>query len=61
MGRPKKKELNKIEQKPAWSEGDDAYKLFAICAVEDYYSGENPLRKDIVDWLNSLKQRISYG
>ena len=46
------------EQNPAWSEGDDAYKIFAISAVEDYYDEKNPLRKDIVDWLKSLKQRI---
>ena len=27
----------KGEQKPTWSEEDDAYKLFAISEVEDYY------------------------
>ena len=37
---------------------DDAYSEFAISAVEDYYGGDNPLRKEIVDWLKSLKQRI---
>jgi len=46
------------EQKFDWSEDDDAYKLFTISAVEDYYDGKNPLRKDLVDWLKSLKQRI---
>ena len=46
------------EQKLAWSEEDDAYKLFAISAVEDYYDEKNPLQKALVDWLESLKERI---
>ena len=53
-----KKELREIEQKPTWSEEDDAYKLFAISAVEDYYDEKNPLQKELVDWLKSLKERI---
>ena len=53
-----KKELKKIEQKSRWSEEDDAYKLFAISAVKDYYDGENPLHKNLVDWLKSLKDRV---
>lgn len=51
-------ESENCEKKSAWSEGDDAYKLFAISAVEDYYDEKNPLHKDIVDWLKSLKNRI---
>lgn len=44
----------------AWSEEDDAYTLFAISAVEDYYDGKNPLQKVLVDWLKSLKQRKTW-
>lgn len=51
----KNKELKKIESSTAWSEEDEAYKEFAISAVEDYYDENNPLRKDILDWLKSLK------
>ena len=50
--------VDKTEQKPTWSEEDDAYKLFAISAVEDYYDEKNPLQKELVDWLKSLKERI---
>jgi len=51
--------LSLIPYKSAkWSEDDDAYKLFAISAVEDYYDEKNSLRKDLVDWLKSIKQRI---
>lgn len=46
------------EQKPTWSDEDDAYKLFAISAVEDYYDVKNPLQKAIVEWLKSLKDRV---
>ena len=42
----------------SWSEGDEAYKLFAISAVEDYYDKENPLHKHLVDWLQSLENRV---
>ena len=52
-----KKELKRIEQKPA-TMSLDAYKLFAISAVEDYYDEKNPLRKCLVDWLNSLKDKV---
>lgn len=44
----------------AWSEEDEAYKLFAISAVEYYYDEENPLQKAIVNWLKSLKDRLSW-
>ena len=48
------------KKKPTeWSEEDDAYKLFAISAVEDYYDKKNPLQKDLVDWLKSFKERLS--
>lgn len=46
------------EHQPTWSEEDDAYKLFAISAVEDYYDVKNPLQKALVDWLKSLKERL---
>ena len=52
-----KKELKKIEDKLKWGEEDDAYTLFTISAVEDYYDEKNPLQKNLVDWLKSLKQR----
>lgn len=48
------------QPKQEWSDEDDAYKLFAISAVEDYYDEENPLQKAIVDWLKSLKDRITW-
>lgn len=46
------------EQNSAWRDDDDAYKSFAISAVEDYYDAKNPIRKSIVDWLESLKDRV---
>ena len=52
---------NRVQpQVKEWSEEDDAYKIFAISAVEDYYDEENPLQKAIVDWLKSLKDRMSW-
>jgi len=54
-----KKKLNNIEQKiTVWTEKDDAYKLFAISAIEDYYDEKNPLQKDLIDWLKSFKDRV---
>ena len=50
--------IKKDEKSAAWSEEDEAYKLFAISAVEYYYDEENPLQKAIVDWLKSLKDRV---
>lgn len=50
--------LEKQALKPKWSEEDDSYKLFAISAVKDYYDGENPLHKNLVEWLKSLKERM---
>lgn len=44
--------------KQEWSDEDEAYKLFAISAVEYYYDEENPLQKAIVNWLKSLKDRM---
>lgn len=44
--------------KSKWSEEDDAYKLFTISAVEDYYDRTNPLQKELVNWLKSLKDRV---
>lgn len=52
-------ESNNSKQNPTWSEEDDAYELFAISAVEDYYDEKNPLQKGLVDWLKSLKERLS--
>lgn len=51
-------ESNNSKQKPTWSDQDDAYELFAISAVEDYYDEKNPLQKCLVDWLKSLKERL---
>lgn len=47
------------KKKPTWSDEDDAYKLFAISAVEDYYDEKNPLQKVLIEWLKSLKERLS--
>ena len=49
-----------IEQKPVWSDEDDAYKEFAISAVEDFYDEENTLQKELVDWLKSFKDRVQH-
>lgn len=44
--------------KSKWSAEDDVNKLFAVSAIKDYYDGDNPLRKELVDWLKSLKDRV---
>ena len=46
------------EKKPVWSEKDDGYKLVALSAFLNYYDEENPLRKCLINWLKSLKQRM---
>ena len=46
------------EKKLVWSEKDDGYKLVALSAFLNYYDEENPLRKCLINWLKSLKQRI---
>lgn len=46
------------EKKPVWSEEDDGYKLVALSAFLNYYDEENPLRKCLINWLKSLKQRM---
>ena len=55
-----KKELKMVEKQceQKWNEEDDAYKLFTISAIEDYYDGTNPLQKELVNWLKSLKDRV---
>ena len=59
-----KKELKKIEQKPAWSEDDETYIEHIITAVKNYYTDykgkENPFRKPILDFLKSLKERYTW-
>ena len=45
----------KRQMSAKWSEEDEAYKLFVISAIEYYYDEKNPLRKDLVDWLKSLR------
>lgn len=46
------------EKKPVWNEKDDGYKLVALSAFLNYYDEENPLRKCLINWLKSLKQRM---
>lgn len=53
-----KDELEKQCEKPAWSEEDDGYKLVALSAFLNYYDEENPLRKCLINWLKSIRQRI---
>ena len=48
------------QPKQEWSEKDEAYKIFAISAVEEYYDKKIPYRKDLVDWLRSLKDRYAW-
>lgn len=57
-----KKELKKIEQKPAWSEEDEVRLGEAICVNEangTLVRSEDAV-KNISNWLKSLKQRIGW-
>ena len=59
----KKKELKKIEQKPAWSEEDEHYKNGLIGLVEDSKAGlpinlRGKAADKCIDWLKSLKDRV---
>lgn len=54
-----KKELKKIEEKPAWSEEDEKY----VKDLADYFTGVTSLKhaeEDIADWLKSLKDRYTW-
>ncbi len=55
-----KKELKKIEQKPAWSKEDEKMLNDAIGAVSiaDYYTYDD--KQEIENWLKSLKERYSW-
>lgn len=50
-----KKELRKIEQKPAWSEEDEMMLEGAIHKISDLGTGEM-----VKDWLKSLKDRLTW-
>ena len=56
-----KKELKKIEQKPAWSEEDERMINYITIDIEELIEqnayDETQLRKEI-DWLKSLKERV---
>jgi len=54
----KKKELKEIEQKPTWSEKDDYYRDNLITWL-NCRAVRVDIRKDFIDWLKSLKQRIN--
>lgn len=56
-----RKELKKIEQKPAWREEDEEMLRDAIGAVgaADYYTYDD--KHKIERWLNSLKERFKNG
>ena len=53
-----KKELKKVEQKPAWSEEDECYMSECIGAIatKDGWSFEEKIKTK--HWLESIKQRI---
>ena len=54
-----KKELKKIEQKPAWSE-EDNYNLQCMIAkvTSDIQKGNVGRNQELIDWLKSLKERV---
>lgn len=60
------KQLNKIEQKPTWSEEDEK-KLLCICAwikdyprIADFTDEMYTVANNYIDWLKSLKDRYSW-
>ena len=56
-----KKELKKIEQKPAWSEEDD-YNVQCLVAkvTSDILNGNVGRNQELIDWLKSLKERCTW-
>ena len=56
-----KKELKKIEQKTAWSDGDD-YNLQCMIAkvTSDIQKGNVGRNNELIEWLKSLKDRYTW-
>lgn len=52
-----KKELKKIEQKPAWSE-DDETRFKNLCWLIDLSNENNATKKGFKNWLKSIKDRV---
>lgn len=57
-----KKELKKIEQKPAWSEEDETKMRAALAFIKSEFpkKGDEEIMEDTIEWLKSLKQRIGW-
>ena len=57
-----KKELKKIEQKPAWSEEDETKMRAALAFIKSEFpkKGNEEIMEDTIEWLKSLKQRIGW-
>lgn len=48
------------EKKHSWGERENAYLDFTQSAIEFCYAKNNPLRKELVTWLNSFKDRCTW-
>ena len=55
-----KKELKKIEQKPAWSEEDEVKINRIVACLENFNVADNDILLKDVDWLKSLRPQSTW-